>query len=271
MLLALACLAVTGKAMADKPLWEAGAGVAAVNFPDYRGSDQRRSYMLPVPYIVYRGEFLKVEREKVRGLLFKSEKTELDISVNGAVPVKSSKNRARAGMPNLSPSFEIGPSLNLTLFRSENKNSQLDLRLPLRPVFAVSSSGVRNEGWLFQPQINLDLRNISALPEWNVGILTGPIFGDTRYHQYVYGVEPAYATPTRPAYQARGGYAGMQFISAISKRSRNYWMGAFIKLDTLNGAVFADSPLVRSRTNASAGFAISWVLDVSKTMVKDEE
>lgn len=271
MLLALACLVVSGKAMADKPLWEVGAGIAAVNFPDYRGSDQRQSYVLPVPYIVYRGEFLKVEREKVRGLLFKSEKTELDISLNGSVPVKSSRNRARADMPNLSPTFEIGPSLNLSLFKSESKNEQLDLRLPLRPVFAVSSSGVRNEGWLFQPQINLDLRNISGLPEWNVGLLAGPIFGDARYHQYVYGVESAYATPTRPAYQARGGYAGMQFISAISKRSHDYWMGAFIKLDTLNGAVFADSPLVRSRTNASAGFAISWILGVSKTMVKNEE
>lgn len=270
-LLALACLAAADQAMADKPLWEAGAGVAAVDFPDYRGSDQRQGYVLPVPYIVYRGEFLKVEREKVRGLLFKSERAELDISVNGSVPVKSSKNRARAGMPNLSPTFEVGPSLNLSLFKSENRNQQLDLRLPLRPVFAVSSTGVKNVGWLFQPQLNLDLRNVSGLPGWNVGLLTGPIFGDARYHQYVYGVAPAYATPARPAYQARGGYAGMQFIAALSKRYPDYWVGAFVKLDSLGGAVFADSPLVRSRTNASAGFAISWILGASETMVKDEE
>lgn len=269
--LVLLGLAIASDAVADKPLWEAGAGVAAVDFPDYRGSDQRQAYILPIPYIVYRGEFLKVEREKVRGLLLKSDNVEVDISLNGSVPVKSSNNRARAGMPNLSPTFEIGPSLNLSLFESDGGSEKVDLRLPLRPVFAVNSSGIRNEGWLFQPQLNLDLRNIGGLPGWNVGLLTGPIFGDARYHQYIYGVAPAFATPTRPAYQARGGYAGMQFISAISKRFPDYWVGAFVKLDSLNRAVFADSPLVRRRTNASAGFAISWILGASQTMVRDDE
>lgn len=257
--------------MADQPLWEAGAGVAVVDFPDYRGSDQRRSYVLPVPYFVYRGPFLKVERERVRGLLLKSDRAELDISVNGSVPVKSGSNRARSGMPNLSPTLEIGPSLNLSLFESTKKDLKLDLRLPLRPVFGVDSSGIRSVGWLFQPQLNLDVRGISGMPGWNLGLLAGPIFADARYHQYFYGVDPLYATATRPAYQARGGYAGAQFITALSKRFPDYWVGGFVKLDTLSGSVIADSPLVRSRTNVSAGFAISWILGRSQTMVKDEE
>lgn len=261
----------SGHAVADQPLWEAGAGVAVVDFPDYRGSDQRRSYVLPVPYFVYRGPFLKVERERVRGLLLKSDRAELDISVNGSVPVKSSSNRARSGMPNLSPTLEIGPSLNLSLFESTKKDLKLDLRLPLRPVFGVDSSGIRNVGWLFQPQINLDVRGISGMPGWNLGLLAGPIFADARYHQYFYGVDPLYATATRPAYQARGGYAGVQFITALSKRFPDYWVGGFVKLDTLSGSVIAGSPLVRSKTNVSAGFAISWILGRSQTMVKDEE
>src|SRR5690349_18042596 len=70
---------------ADAPLWEAGAGVAAVNFPDYRGSDQRSSYVLPIPYFIYRGEVLRVDRESVRGRLFESENVELNLSLNGSI------------------------------------------------------------------------------------------------------------------------------------------------------------------------------------------
>ena len=80
------------------PLWEAGAGVSLIQFPDYRGSDERQLYALPIPYFVYRGDFLKVDRQKIRGLFFTRDWAELDFSLSGSVPVKSSKNDARRGM-----------------------------------------------------------------------------------------------------------------------------------------------------------------------------
>lgn len=260
-----------GYAHADQPLWEAGAGVAYVDFAAYRGSDQHKDYVLPIPYVVYRGDFLKVERERVRGMLFESEKTELDISVSGTVPVNSSEISARTGMPDLDPTFELGPSLNVTLYESASGNDTWELRMPLRPAFAVNFPGVRGIGWLFQPHINLDKRNLPGMPGWNLGLLMGPIFADARYHQYFYGVDPQYATLTRPAYQAHGGYAGMQYIASLSKRFPSYWVGAFIKYDTLGGSVIADSPLVKSKTNLSAGFAISWIFSTSQIMVRDED
>ena len=110
------------------PLWEAGVGVAAISFPDYRGSARRRSYVLPVPVFVYRGEVFQVDREKVRGLLLKSESAELDISVNGSVPIRSDGNPVRQGMPDLDPTLEIGPTINVALV--ESVRSKLALRLP---------------------------------------------------------------------------------------------------------------------------------------------
>ncbi|MHB9102534.1 MAG: MipA/OmpV family protein [Sulfuricella sp.] len=143
----------------DVPLWEAGAGVAALEFPDYRGSDEKHAYVLPVPYVVYRGEFLKVDRERMRGLFFKTDKAELDVSLNGSVPVKSADNRARQGMPYLDPTLEIGPSLNLFLLHSEPKKTHLDLRLPVRPVIDINAKYL---GYVFQPQLNLDVRDLGA-------------------------------------------------------------------------------------------------------------
>jgi outer membrane protein len=251
----------------DVPLWEAGAGVAVLDFPDYRGSDERHTYVLPVPYVVYRGEFLKVDREKVRGLFFKTDKAELDVSLNGSVPVKSADNQARRGMPDLDPTLEIGPSLNLFLLHSETKKIHLDLRLPVRPAIDTNAKYL---GYVFQPKLNLDVRDLGGNAGWNLGLAAGPIFADQRYHQHFYGVDPAYATAARRAYTARGGYAGSQFISTLSKRFPNYWVGGFVKWDTLHGSVFEDSPLVKQKQNFTAGFAVSWIFAESKTLVQEE-
>src|SRR5688500_17303926 len=83
-----ACGTSYSAAAEELPLWEVGAGAALLNFPDYRGSDERRTYLLPVPYVIYRGETLKVDRQRVRGLLFSGPAAELDVSVSGSVPVR---------------------------------------------------------------------------------------------------------------------------------------------------------------------------------------
>ena len=59
------------------------------------------------------------------------------------------------------------------------------------------------------------------------------MFSDRRYNQYFYGVDPAFATAARPAYNAGGGYGGAQFIMSLSKRYREFWIGGFAKWDTL--------------------------------------
>jgi outer membrane protein len=116
--------------------------------------------------------------------------------------------------------------------------------------------------------VNLDLHGIWPGAGWNLGMLAGPLFADSKYHQYFYGVEPAFATPQRPAYSARGGYAGTQFVAALSKRYPGFWVGGFVRWDTLDGAVFADSPLVKTRQYFTAGLAVSWVFADSATRVE---
>lgn len=250
-----------------KPLWEVGAGFAAIDFPIYRGSKDRRAYLLPVPYFAYHGEVLQINRERVRGLIFRSDSVELDVSLNGSVPAKSSDSGARQGMPDLDGTLEIGPSLNFHLYYSADKKTNFDLRMPLRAVTATDFSHFQQAGWLFQPQLNLDVRDVGH-SGWNIGLVGGVIFSDQRYNQYFYDVAPQYATATRPAYTASGGYAGTQFILAVNNRQNGRWIGAFMKWDNLKGAVFADSPLVETNQYFTIGFAVTWVLDKSETMVE---
>ena len=250
------------------PLWEAGVGIAAISFPDYRGSNERHAWVLPYPYIVYRGEFLQADERRMRGLFFKSDRLEIDVSVNGSVPVDSNENDARRGMPDLDATLEIGPALNVLLMQSDNRKTRLELRLPVRAVLASDFSYIRQVGWVFQPHMNVDVADPLGYGGWNLGLLAGPLVTDRRYNRYFYGVEPAFVTANRPAYGAGGGYAGTQLIAALSKRFQQFWVGGFVKWDTLNGAAFADSPLVKDKQGLAAGFSIAWVLGESKTRVE---
>jgi len=266
----LCALAAAPAAAEELPLWELGAGVGAFALPDYRGSDQGRGYALPVPYVVYRGKFLKADRHGIRGELFESDRVELNLSVSASLPVDSTRNAARAGMPDLRPSLEIGPSLEFTLWRSREGRELLQLRLPVRAAVTLESSP-QAIGWVATPNLNLDLPGRGALAGWNFGMLVGPLYGSRRQHEYFYGVAPQFATPARPAYSAPGGYAGLQFLAAVSRRFKGFWVGAFMRADALRGAAFEASPLVKRDTYFAAGAAIAWVLGTSNERVEAPE
>ena len=251
-----------------KPLWELGLGVAGLRLPDYRGSDQSRSYLLPLPYIVYRGTWLKADRDGARALLFDTQRVKVDVSVAASTPTRSRDNAAREGMPNLAAVGEIGPNLNLTLARSIENRWRLDLRLPLRAAVTLQRSP-EFIGTTFSPHLNLDLAGVAG--GWNLGLLTGPLFADRKYHEHFYGVDAAYATPERAAYRAHGGYAGWQALAATSRRFGNTWVGAFVRYDSLRGAAFEDSPLVRRHSALTMGFGVSWILATSAELVPSSD
>lgn len=255
---------------AEKPLWELGAGISALSLPDYRGSDQTSLYTIPFPYLVYRGEFLKADRHGIRGTFFGSDRIELNLSLGASLPVNSDDNRARQGMADLQPTVELGPSLDLNLWRTPDQRIRLDLRLPVRTAVTVKG-GMDDIGWVFSPRLNLDIADVAGLAGWNLGLLAGPMYGSERNHDYFYSVAPQYATAERPAFDAKGGYAGSQLMMTASKRYPKYWLGAFVRWDSLQGAVFADSPLVKREGYFAAGVGIAWILGESSTRVEAVE
>ena len=254
----------------QKPLWEAGLGVGAMAFPDYRGSDEVNAYPIPLPYFVYRGKFLKADREGLRGELFDKRYLELSFSMNATIPVSSDDNDARQGMPNLRPTLEFGPSLDVHLWESSDTNMKLDLVMPLRVPITLEGSP-KTLGWNFSPRLNLDIENVGGYEGWNVGVGAGPLFGAGKYHEYFYSVAPRFATSERRTYDAHGGYSGTHFIAAISKRFPDYWVGAYMRYDNLSGAAFADSPLVRQQNYLTGGIGIAWMIGKSKRLVEVDD
>lgn len=265
--LRLACLlAVLGASnVFAQSFWEAGIGLSAVHLPDYRGSDEAHGYLLPFPYFVYRGERLRVDRGGIVARLFDSERVELDASFTGNLSLRSGGNRARAGMPELDPLGEIGPELVVRLVGDRRKReSELSFRLAARAAFALEDGGLSHKGWTASPYLALHLPDA-----WGSGLdvnaSLGLLYGDSRYHDYFYSVAPQFATATRPAYDAPGGYAGIQSQLSFGRRCGSFWFGGFLRMDSLRGAsALEDSPLVRSRSYVAGGFGVAWIFAGSR-------
>ncbi|BAL97196.1 MipA/OmpV family protein [Rubrivivax gelatinosus] len=247
--LAALLLAAAVVPAAAEPLWELGAGATVLRLPHYRGAADSSTWVLPLPWFVYRGEVLRADRDGARARLFETERVDLDLGFAAGTPTRSDDDEARRGMDDLEPTVEVGPRLRVAL--AKGADWKTELRLPLRAVIGVDRSPSLL-GWTAAPALAVDGERAG----FGWGLQAGPIWGDRRLHRHYYEVRPDEAAPGRPAYAARGGYAGWQATAALSRRAGPWWFAAFVRADSVGGAVFADSPLVRRDTNVGAGIAL---------------
>jgi len=259
-----------GLAAAAEPLprWEAGVGLGIISLPDYRGSADRQLLVLPYPHFIYRGEFIEIDRDNLKGWLFRGERLELDLSMAAGPPVESDKSAARAGMEDLDPALEFGVSAEI-LLKGDKRGRGFFLKLPVRKVIATDLSEFSDVGWTFSPF--LQYRERQFLGAWSLALSLGPVFATRRYHDYYYGVDPIHATATRPAFDAPAGYSGSRVTLGLERRlGPRLWLGGALRYDYLGGAVFADSPLVRQEHSLTGALVFTWFFARSRTLVTKE-
>ena len=239
----------------ELPLWELGAFGGAATTPAYPGAAEHSTRGLVLPFVLYRGDVLRIDQQGIGARLLRSERTELDVGLAASLPARSSDVPVRAGMPDLGTLVELGPRLKVTLARP-TADSRIRLDLPLRAVIEARS-GVRGQGVTFEPKIVYE----SNAPgeRWTFDANVGMVFGDRKVNHYFYEVQPQYATPARPAFQAD---PGLMLVRAGASASRKLGMDVrvfgFVRLESYAGAVNRDSPLMQKRNGASAGVAFAW-------------
>jgi outer membrane scaffolding protein for murein synthesis (MipA/OmpV family) len=254
----------------ELPLWELAVGGGALQVPEYRGSDDNRQIAFPFIYPVYRGNFLRIDDRGVRGVFYGSERIELDISADANTSVDSDGASARAGMPDLDPTLQLGPILQVRLWPDRPTRQVLSLNLPVRSVFAIGDS-VEQVGWTASPHLTFYQRVDLFDRRWRLGLTAGLEFGDDEFHDYYYRVNPEFATDTRPAYDADGGFGGTRFIASFVSRGKKSWMSFFARYDRLGGATFDDSPLVERNDGLTFGFIYARFIARSKRLVEVKE
>ena len=128
---------LASNALAQDPLprLELGAGLLALRAPDYRGSKEASNYILPIPYIKYRGERVRVD-DGAQGVIFESPDLLLTLSANLSLPADDDTPE-REGMDKLEAIFEIGPALNYRFYEAQHSAWWIDL--PLRFAYTLDS------------------------------------------------------------------------------------------------------------------------------------
>lgn len=211
--------------------------------PDYSGSANISTTVLPVPYFAYRGERLQISRDGLVARLFNTTNLRLGVSGSASLPGNESQQGVRRGMPRLLPTFEIGPSLE---WRLGDVGGRWDLRLPVRAVAAADLDEFESIGWLTNPHLRFEQGRM--LGDWTIegAVTTGPLWASREYHRYFYRVGSQFATPLRPAYEPAGGYSGARATAFLGLRRGAWRVGLGVGHDLLAGAVIRDSPLVET-------------------------
>jgi outer membrane scaffolding protein for murein synthesis (MipA/OmpV family) len=160
-------------------------------------------------------------------------------------------------MPDLGTLVEFGPRLNVTLARP-SPGSRIKLELPLRAVLEFNS-GVRGQGFAFEPEISYETRNIGA--GFGLSANVSLVFGDRKLGNYFYGVQPQFATSARPAFDASAGLiASRVSLTASRNLGRDVTVFGFVRLESYAGAANKDSPLYTKSSGTSAGVGLAWTL-----------
>lgn len=239
--------------------WELGFGIGDISSPDYRGSNEYRNYIAPIPYIIYRGKYIQSDRDGIKGNIFKSDQLEFTFSATATISQKADENKARENMPKLGSTVEVGPALNIKLSDMVLPDN-LVLQLPVYAVIAVTGSDRGFQGLTFQPQ--LIYRDM--IHNWQFTQRVGLSIASREYHDYYYSVAQEYATPERNFFDAPGGYSGLFTQAAISRSMRIFEadtkLAFFLRYDNIDNTAFAESPLVKTNHVLRGGFAFVWVI-----------
>jgi len=237
--------------------WEAGVGLVGVHLPLYPGSSQDAGYVFPFPYLRLESKYLNVD-QGIESNVFRSNKVRLSLSGGLGVPVNSADSTARAGMPDLDLVLQVGPSLDVIFDKRSQGAREFRLELPVRLAVATDFSSTRSAGWLFEPRLVYESKR-KHKAGWSYEYMAGVRFATDKYHGYYYDVDPQFATPTRPAYSASGGYSGLFTDLVASWRRRSLIYFAWVRYQYLGGVQYEDSPLFEDKNYWFLGIGVNWI------------
>lgn len=203
---------------------------------------------------------MKANRDGLRGIFWRNKNFETDISLSGNPPIPSD-NKAREGMEELDGLIEIGPALRYYFFEFGERDS-LFLQANARVAFSIGfDDGLETDHRGYITDFSLVYRDSQMFKEQNIRfhLSTGMQFADENFHSFFYEVSPEDETITRAAYDAEGGYGGLQVSGSIVKElTPSFWLSTYWRWMNSAGTEFDDSPLVGTENNYIIGAMLVW-------------
>ncbi len=242
-----------------KPLYEVGVASGVAFVPDYPAAEEGNIRSLTVPSFVYRGFIFRRDRRGTRARLFKSQYSDIDISIGGAFNANSSDNKARKGMDDLDWLYEIGPRLNYDIV--QHKLISVELEFPLRLVSSTDGQFTRERGFRFSPRLDLTHR---VHREHFIGVGLRVNYATETLNDYFYEVQEKDVTDTREEFDAKAGYIGSDLSLNYIYRKKHLLFITGIRHSRFDGSTNENSPLFRSKETTSLFMAFNYFFYQSK-------
>src|SRR5690554_3605938 len=183
--------------MLERPLWEVGFGAGGIVQPHYPGAGERQTRGLGLPYMVYRGDILRIgDGQSARAVASENDLYEFSLSFDAAFDADSEGNQLRQGMPDLDFIFEVGPQM---IFKLRNFNfddggrSELQFSLQARAAFSTDFSRIDHRGYVFEPMLRYRHYGLFR-PELEGTVSIRPVWATRDLHAYFFDVDPIFAT-----------------------------------------------------------------------------
>lgn len=248
------------------PRWEVGAFAMGVSQQAYPGAGEQLGRGLALPYLLYRGRWLRADGDTVGVRAARTQAWELDVGAAASFGGGGDEIAARRGMRRLGTLVEFGPRLKWRLGETPDDGSGWRLQLPARAVFDLSDR-LRHRGWALEPEL---IHTWRAHGGWRGSLGFGAIVADRALADTFYGVSASDATASRPAYQARSGLVAWRLSASLNKNLNRDWrVFGFVRADTVSGAANRASPLVRQNTGATVGIGVGTTLARSSQAGED--
>jgi hypothetical protein len=242
-----------------EPLWEWRLATFARYGESYPASENSQFNIIPFPLPVYRGKILRIGEDSqnpIRGRLIRTDRIKLDLAFDLNFPVDSDEVTARTGMPDLDFQVEVGPELEIEFYRSKTRGSWY-ISPQLRPSFVFDALIPTYQGVVFSPELIYKKKLLNGDGDIKISLM--PTLASAKYMDFFYTVDPMFATPERPAYQADGGYLGTDLTGRWkSSFKNNFAYVAGLRVSFYQGATNKNSPLYTQETTFSVFGAFLW-------------
>ena len=245
----------------DLALWELGLLGGIVETPDYAGSNEQQIRWLVFPNFRYRGKILRSDQnEGTRARLNDNPYFRWDMSFGGSFPADSNSNDARRGMPDLDFTLSLGPRLKVRFLDQIKRWGIVELVIPLRLAYTIDFTyfNMQDRGFVFSPGVQWRRRKIFCA-DCEIFFRLASGWATERFHDLFYQVDPAFATPDRPFYDAQAGLNSIQYFTGYALRINKVQAFLGINYSDYSLSKNRDSPLFRQDWNTTIIFGLGWL------------
>jgi len=255
----------------SKPRWEIGIGGGYLSSFDYPGSSDPNRRGIALPFVVYRSPVLRLGDGGLRAVAVERARLKVDVSFGGGLSSSAESDGVREGLPQLDFLFEVGPRAQLVFLdraMPDGGRWQLSGSAALRYVASTDFSSLEGRGVLGELGLGAVRRRVAG-SRFDLLARLNAVLAEDRLHEYFYSVEPRYATPGRPAFDAGSGYLGTDlFVGAAYRPTPRVRLFAGVVQSLNGGAANRASPLFETGEATSFALGFAWTLVQSDERVQ---